>query len=223
MPAADRVEAWERRAEVPLLLLAAAFLVAYAWPVLDKSIDPGIRSSLRLVSWTVWGAFAIDLAIRLWLAKGLRLRYAVSHWYDVAMVLLPLLRPLRLLRMLTILRMFDRTGARASAGRVGIYVGGASTMLVFLAALATLDAESRNPDASITTYGDALWWAAVTTTTVGYGELYPVTTEGRFVAVGLMLVGIGLIGSVTAMVVTVLTSHVENAQEHGDGDVTAGR
>lgn len=208
-----RVEAWERRSEIPLLLLALAFLGAYAWPVLDSSIDPGLVPTLRLINWTVWGAFAIDLAIRLWLAKGERVRYALSRWYDVAMVLLPLLRPLRLLRLLTLLRMLDRTGARASAGRIGIYVGGASTMLVFLAALAVLDAESRSPEANITTYGDALWWAAVTTATVGYGDFFPVTTEGRFVAVGLMLVGIGLIGSVTAMVVTALTAHVENAQQ----------
>lgn len=209
----ERVRAWERRTEVPLVLLALAFLVAYAWPVLDKSVDPGIRSSLRLVSWTVWGAFAIDLVIRLWLARGERFRYAVTHWYDVAMVLLPLLRPLRLLRLLTLIRMLDRTGARASAGRVGIYVGVSSTMLVFLAGLAVLDAESRSPDANITTYGDAVWWAVVTTTTVGYGDFYPVTTEGRLVAVGLMLVGIGLIGTATAIVVTALTQRLENVSE----------
>jgi voltage-gated potassium channel len=213
MPTANRLQRWERRSEIPLLLLALAFLAAYAWPVLDTGIDPGIRSSLRLVSWTVWGAFAVDLAIRLLLAKGERARYALAHWYDVAMVLLPLLRPLRLLRMLTLLRMLDRTGARASAGRVGIYVGVSSTMLVFLAALAVLDAESRRSDANITTYGDALWWAAVTTTTVGYGDFYPVTTEGRFVAVGLMLVGIGLIGTATGIVVAALTERVEHANE----------
>jgi voltage-gated potassium channel len=86
-------------------------------------------------------------------------------------------------------------------------------MLVFLAALAVLDAESRNAGANITTYGDALWWAAVTTTTVGYGDYYPVTTEGRLVAVGLMIVGIGLIGTATGLVVTMLTERVDRAQQ----------
>lgn len=202
------VERWERRSEVPLVLLAIAFLVAYAWPVLDKSIDPHLESSLRLVSYTVWVAFAVDFAVRLWLAKGKRASYALSHWYDVAMVILPMLRPLRLLRLLTLLRLLDRTGARAAAGRAGIYVGVSSVMLVLLAALAALDAESGHPGANITNYGDALWWAAVTTTTVGYGDFYPVTTEGRFVAVGLMIVGIGLIGSVTGIVVSMLTERV---------------
>jgi voltage-gated potassium channel len=107
---ATRVEAWERRAEIPLVLLALAFLVAYAWPVLDRDLAPDLHERLRLVSWTVWGAFAIDLAVRLWLASGQRLRYAAAHRYDVAMVLLPLLRPLRLLRLLTLIRLLDRTG-----------------------------------------------------------------------------------------------------------------
>ncbi|HEY1135202.1 MAG TPA: hypothetical protein VGE77_11570 [Nocardioides sp.] len=73
-----RVEAWERRIEVPLLALALAFLVAWAWPVLDPRLDPDLRTLLRTVSWTVWAAFAVDLAIRLRLARDRR-RYALQH------------------------------------------------------------------------------------------------------------------------------------------------
>src|SRR5690349_19524295 len=58
------VEKWERRSEVPLILLALAFLVAYAWPVLDPRLDPSTRTVLDALSWTVWGAFAVDLLIR---------------------------------------------------------------------------------------------------------------------------------------------------------------
>ena len=64
----DRVERWERQVEIPLLLLATAFLVAYAWPVVDPRMDAGIRSFLVAVSWTVWGAFAVDFGIRVWLS-----------------------------------------------------------------------------------------------------------------------------------------------------------
>src|SRR5207248_6212190 len=52
----------------------------------------------------------------------------------------------------------------------------------------------------IQSIGDALWWAVVTTTTVGYGDVSPVTGEGRLIAVGLMIVGIGFIGVFTATV-----------------------
>lgn len=72
------VERWEGRAEIPLLLLALAFLVAYAWPVLDPRPDPTLDLFLGIVSWTVWAAFAIDFVVRIALARGRR-RYALAH------------------------------------------------------------------------------------------------------------------------------------------------
>ena len=202
------VERWERRAEVPLILLALAFLVAYAWPVLDPRLDPDARTFLNAVSWTVWGAFAVDLLIRLVLAED-RARYALSHWYDVALVALPLLRPLRLLRLLALVRILDRSVSANLAGRVLVYVGGAAALAVGLGALAVLDAERDAPEANITSFGDALWWASTTVTTVGYGDRYPVSTEGRVVAVVLMVVGIGVVGAVTASVASWILGRVE--------------
>lgn len=193
------VERWEGRAEVPLLLLAGAFLIAYAWPVLDPNLDASTRSFLTAVSWTVWGAFAIDFLVRLFLAEH-RIPYAVHHWYDIALIALPLLRPLRLLRVLALVRVLDRSAADSFAGRALVYVGGAAAISCGLGALAVLDVERGAPDANIQTFGDALWWAATTVTTVGYGDRFPVTATGRIVAVVLMLVGIGVVGTVTASV-----------------------
>ena len=91
----SRVQRWESRTEIPLVLLALAFLVAYAWPILDPGIDRTARDVLVAVSWTVWAAFALDFAVRITLAEA-RGRYVLRHWYDVALVALPMLRPLRL-------------------------------------------------------------------------------------------------------------------------------
>ncbi len=203
-----RVERWERRAEVPLSLLALAFLVAYAWPVLDRRLDRDLLAFLDLVSWTVWVAFLLDFLARLWLSDG-RVRYAVAHWYDVALILLPMLRPLRLLRVLALARVLNRSAASSLAGRVGAYVGGIAVSAVFLGAIAVLDAEADAPDANITTLGDALWWACTTVTTVGYGDRYPVTTAGRLVAVALMIVGVGVVGTVTATVAALFVAQVQ--------------
>lgn len=202
------VERWERRSEVPLILLAVAFLIAYAWPVLDPRLDPNTRTVLDALSWTVWGAFALDLLIRLVLADDRR-AYAVRHWYDVALVALPLLRPLRLLRLLALVRILDRSAANNLAGRVLVYVAGAASVAVGLGALAGLDAERAAKEANIKTIGDALWWACTTVTTVGYGDKYPVTTEGRIVGVVLMIVGIGVVGAVIASVTSWIMSRVE--------------
>ncbi len=209
--AITRVERWERRAEVPLILLALAFLVAYAWPVLDPRLSPDAVDFFKWVSWTVWVAFAVDLIVRLALAEA-RGEYALRHWYDVALVTLPLLRPLRLLRLLALLRILDRSAASNLAGRVMVYVSAVAAMSVGLGALAILDAEHEASGANITTFGDALWWATTTVTTVGYGDRFPVTTEGRLIAAVLMVVGIGLVGSVTASIATWLLARVAAEQ-----------
>ena len=206
-----RVEAWERRLEVPLLLLAAAFLVSYAWPVIDPAISPDWRSTLTVISWAVWAAFAVDFGVRLYLADH-RFGYARTHWYDVALIVLPMLRPLRLLRLLAFARILNRTAAGSLVGKVSTYVVGTAVMAVGLGAVAVLDAEQDAEGANITSFGDALWWATTTVTTVGYGDRFPVTTSGRFVAVALMLVGIAAIGAVTAGVAAWLVAQVESDQ-----------
>lgn len=210
-PCMTRVERWERRSEIPLLLLAAAFLVAYAWPVLDPRMDPELATILTVTSWTVWIAFAVDFAIRLALADD-RWPYARSHWYDVALIALPMLRPLRLLRLLALARILNRSVASSLVGRVGTYVFGASLMASVLGALAMLDAEQDAEGANIRTFGDALWWAAATVTSVGYGDKYPTTPTGRFIGLALMIVGIATVGAVTASIAAWMVAQVQRDQ-----------
>jgi len=194
------------------MLLAVAFPVAYVWPILDPRMDPGTRSFLIVVSWTIWAAFGVDLVIRLALAAE-RGSYALRHWYDLALILLPLVRPLRLLRLIVLARILDRSVGDTVAGKTLVYVSGAATLATGLAAVAVLDAERGAPRANIQTFGDALWWAASTVTSVGYGDRYPVTTEGRVVAFALMLVGIGLVGTVMASVATWMLARTAKADQ----------
>lgn len=203
-----RVERWERRAEVPMLLLSFAFVGAYAWTVIDPTLSPTLESFLVAVSWTTWFAFAVDFVIRIALAEH-RLRYILRHWYDVFLVALPMFRALRLLRILGTLRILNRVFQQRLIGRTGAYVVVASVFCIFFGSLAVLDVEQEAPDSQITSFGDALWWAVVTSTTVGYGDLYPVTAAGRAVAVGLMILGIALLGAVTASMAAWLVSAVE--------------
>lgn len=209
---ASRLERWTDATEWPLMLAAVAFLGAYAWPILDPDLPTGVALACTTVTWLAWVAFAGDYAARVVLAPDRR-RYVVRHLHDLAVIVLPLLRPLRLLRLVTVIGALNRRAGSSLRGRVVVYVTGGTTLLAAVAALAMLDAERAAPGANITTIEDALWWSVTTITTVGYGDRYPTTTTGRVIAVGLMLAGIALLGVVTATLASWLIDRVsaENA------------
>ena len=79
-------------------------------------------------------------------------------------------------------------------------------ILVFTIAFFVLQAEQGNPHANITTYSNAVWWAFVTITTVGYGDYYPVTNAGRFCALILMFAGLGIIGVLSSYLASTFIS-----------------
>jgi voltage-gated potassium channel len=214
----SRVERWERSAQLPLMAVSVLFVAAYAWPILDPGLDPDLVSLCSLVVWLTWGVLVLELVIRFAAAVD-KWRFVRKHPLDIAAVILPVLRPLRLLRLLTLLNVLNRYAGSSFRGRVGIYLASSVSLIVFMASLAILDAE-RDGNGPIKTFGDALWWALATITTVGYGDMFPVTTEGRFVAAGLMFCGIGVLGVVTATFASWLVERVEQIEEIDEG-VTA--
>jgi len=214
----SRVERWERSAQLPLMVVSLLFVAAYAWPILDPGLDPSLVRLCSTVVWLTWGVLVMELVVRFAAAPD-KWRFARKHPLDIAAVILPVLRPLRLLRLLTLLDVLNRYAGSSFRGRVGIYLGASVSLIVFMGSLAILDAE-RDANGPISTFGDALWWALATITTVGYGDVYPVTTEGRFVAAGLMFCGIGVLGVVTATFASWLVERVEEIEEIEEG-VTA--
>lgn len=206
---------WEQVTEWPLMVAAVAFLAAYAVPILDPDLPSWMLDLCRWMSWITWGLFALDLVVRLCLADE-RLHYLARHWYDVLVIALPLLRPSRLLRLIPLLSVLNRRAQTRLRGRVAIYVAGGASLLAFCAALAVLDAERSHPNANITDFGDAIWWAVTTMTTVGYGDRYPVTGVGRLAAFGLMVGGIALLGTVTATLASWLVEAVAAEKEQAE-------
>lgn len=213
-----RVAAWERRVEWWLTGLAVLFLVGYAWSVLDPSLGPAGRDALELLLTGTWVLFGADYLVRLWLAER-RWRFVGRHLLDLAILLLPMFRPLRVLRLLTVISVLHRALRDDVRGRVAIYVASTVALVGFVAALAVLDAERNAPDASITTFGDAVWWTLTTISTVGYGDRYPVTVEGRIVAGSLMVAGIALLGVVTASIASWFVENLRRAGEQVADDV----
>ncbi|AIY00972.1 hypothetical protein ART_1373 [Arthrobacter sp. PAMC 25486] len=209
------LERWERAAEWPLIVISVLFLAAYSVQVLASG------TAVKVAGWfmaVTWGLFLVDYVVSLWLAPR-RLSWFFRHLHELAIVVLPMLRPLRLLRLVTLIGVLQRVAGNALRGRVATYVVAASGLLVYIGALAMYDAEKASPEASIKSFGDAAWWAIVTITTVGYGDLSPSTGTGRVIAVGLMIGGIALLGIVTATLASWLVEKV-SAEDSNSQAVT---
>jgi len=122
-------------------------------------------------------------------------------WADL-LACTPQLRIFRLFRIVRAVRLMRRFGVKKMVNEV-VYNRASSALYitVFLiilvaetAALTVLKAESQNPDANLVNAGDAVWWVFVTLTTVGYGDFYPTTADGRIIGIFVMFSGVALIG-----------------------------
>jgi voltage-gated potassium channel len=201
----------------PLLVLAILWLPVLIIPIVSTP-SPALAESLAGIDYFVWAMFVVEYMVKLYLAPE-RWRFVRTHLIDLIVIVIPFLRPLRLARLLRILKLARVATVLAevlSRGRKILTHKGlhfvllAAVLIVVAAAGLEVLFEAPARGSNIHNFADAIWWAVVTVTTVGYGDRYPVTAEGRGVAVVLMLVGIGLVGTVTA---TVASYFVEQGQQ----------
>lgn len=182
-----------------LTILALLFLFAFSYPAFDPSISRETESKLDFAQWIIWGAFAADFVLGLISSKNKK-DYLLKHPLDVAAVALPFLRPLRLLRVISFGGLALQKIAVGKHVTITIKVFLVSIFLAFISAVQITVSERGVEGSNIKNLGDGLWWAITTITTVGYGDRFPTTSEGKFLAVGLMIVGISLMGVITASV-----------------------
>jgi voltage-gated potassium channel len=201
-------ELWRKWTEWPLVGVAVVFLVTFSIQVI-ADVPAKDAGDYDAIIWATWAVFVVDYVVNLVLAER-RGRWFIRNLHEAAILALPMLRPLRLLRLLFILRITHRAAGRALRGRVLTYALGAAVLLTYIAALAVLDAEQNVPGSKIHTIGDAWWWACVTISTVGYGDLYPVTLEGRLVGIALMIGGVAVIGLVAGSMASWIIDQVGN-------------
>ncbi|MEN8652855.1 potassium channel family protein [Streptomyces sp. 21So2-11] len=192
----SRAQRWEQRSEIPLLVASLLFLAAYAVRVLAHGLPPAWQSVCLAVTVGTWAAFALDYLVR-WRLDGRRLGFVRAHWLDTVVLALPLLRPLRMVRVYTAVQRRRARPRLSLHTRVITYAGLTALLLGFAGALTVYQQERGAPDATIRTFGDAAWWTCATLATVGYGDVAPVTPLGRLVAAGLMGCGLALLGAVT--------------------------
>ncbi|MFC1912508.1 potassium channel family protein [Chloroflexota bacterium] len=182
----------ERLTELPLLILAFIMIPLLVGPLLWK-LSPSEEAVFLTLDWFIWAIFAIDLAIKLVVAPH-RLAYLKRHWLEVLVVVIPFLRPLRILRVF-IFGSRAWVGTRRLVNVDFLLVYGIGLVIVAATVVASVEG---GEGASIRSFPDAFWWAMATITTVGYGDMVPISTVGRAMGYVLMLGGIAFFSGITA-------------------------
>lgn len=196
----SRYNAFIARHEVAWELSFAALAIFYV----ALAVVPDTETWIVPLEWAITIVFAVEFATRIWAAPSRR-AYFRGHWIDLVALVPPArwLRTLRLLRLLRLVRAFAGFGrALSSVERLAQHRGLIWLLLAWAAVMVItslgLYAAEHGINEAVKEPIDALWWGIATMTTVGYGDVYPVTPEGRLFASGLMILGIGLFAAVTA-------------------------
>lgn len=202
---------WDNATTWPMVILSLVFLVAYSYWILDDQPFQGrVDIAVLLVMVFTYIAFITDFFVRLHLS-GKRWRFVRANIIDLTSLLLPLLRPLLLLEYLGRLRWFRHNSGSSVRARIIVYATGSSILFIYVVSLSVYACERHAPGATIVSFGDAMWWAMCTVSTVGYGDVVPVTVPGRMFAVLLMLGGMAIVGAATATIVSAMGERISVA------------
>lgn len=190
------------------MLILCFFALAALTAQVAINLAPGTRRILELADYFVCLFFLFDFGASLLRAPDRRQYMLTWGWLDLlssipALDLARWGRAARIVRIFRVLRGLRATRLlaglvvqrRAESGFLAATL--VAILLVVICSIAVLQFET-SPEANIKTADDAIWWALTTITTVGYGDRFPTTGEGRFVAVILMCAGVGLFGTFSA-------------------------
>jgi voltage-gated potassium channel len=216
-----------------LTLLSLGVMVLLVLPV-----SPAVRDALTFYDNLICVVFLVDFAYNL-SGSHPRSQYFVRNrgWLDLlgsipSFGVLPFTALFRLARLSRLARILRAIRGKQQKDLVRDVIANRSQYALFITLLLVvivltvgsvlvLQFESASPDANIATGGDALWWAFVTLTTVGYGDRFPVTQLGRATAVAVMLAGIGLIGALASLLASVLVTGDDDEEASESTDVSA--
>ncbi|WP_022893176.1 potassium channel family protein [Agromyces subbeticus] len=209
---------WEEHTTVALVVLGLAFIVAYSLLVLIRELPTLAVLGLSLVIVITWVVFLADLVVRIALTpRGDRWHFLWTHPVDVMSALLPVFRAFRVLALLREVPYLQRGSGSAVRANIVIYAACYAALFIYFISLATLAAERDAAGATITSFGDAIWWAFVTIATVGYGDTYPITVTGRIYAVLLMAGGVAIVGTASATIISLINERIGVARR-GNAD-----
>ena len=214
----SKLVTWRKWTDIPLLIVAIGSLPLLLLEIISHRLTSGDKTFLLIVNLTVFLAYAVDYVVE-FLVTPEKGRYVRSEWSSLliviaqlfailpAMSFLGFLRGARALRVVSsFTRIIGISMASRSQGRQILkkratsFAFGLAGFTLITSAVGFTLAEDVGKDGRIQSFFDALWWSGATITTVGYGDIYPITAAGRIIAIFTMLVGISTLAVVTARI-----------------------
>lgn len=208
-----------RYSDTFLLVLALIDLFILAVSFFDRTTE----SNLIFYVWQIFVTvmFAIDFAVK-YVTSESKKGYLKENWWQVIVIFFPFLRAIRIFLRIFVLSYRIRDNIKTLLVERGIAILFAFMVLVaFIFSIVILVIEKSSPQANITTIERAIWWAFSTISTVGYGDQYPVTMLGKFVAIILMFVGIALVAIFTAQFAAMIIESDKQINKEEQRDVKA--
>lgn len=194
----------------PTLILSLIYTLAFIYPVFHYPTPSAIKTFCSWTNHIVWALFAVDYLIMLKLATNKK-KFVKAHIFELLLVALPFVRLLRPLRAVMFISQAGFRSRRQLLKNLWWVVALASILMIIIMGAAILDIERTVPGSNIKTPADAIWWAFITITTVGYGDKFPVSTEGRFVASFLIIFGVVMLATITgALAAWILEQKIED-------------
>lgn len=186
---------WINATSLALGLAGLIYLGTYAGSVISSQ-GSFTWYLAETTSNVIWSLFLLDAVIKFFGRKTFR-SFIKESWFDLVCLMVPFFRFLRALRVIFAVRGVSAIFV-TRMHRTGAYLAALVPIIWFGSAIAVLDAERGQSGSSINDLPSAMWWSISTMTTIGFGD-YPQTLEGRFIAVVLMVSGIGLFSAAAGM------------------------
>lgn len=182
---------------MPTLVLSLIYTASFVYPIYWYPVGHSVKVICLIINYLTWAAFAFDYVIQYTLAPHKK-KFFKAHIFELILVAIPFFRPLRALRALVFTTQASIRSKKAFIKSIPVVMTGAAIVMIVIMGAAILDIERNAHGSNIHTPMDALWWGLVTITTIGYGDKFPVTTEGRLVAAVLIIFGVAMISTLTA-------------------------
>jgi len=200
---ATRRATYEKWSAIPVFLLGALFLVG----LVEVAMESGDTSTGQVLMGVAWIGFVVDLIIT-WILDDDPRSFPRRHWFAILAVLVPIFRALLVFYIFVRLA----RGRTRLQSRIQYYAAYLTILVITFGAVLVLAAERNYPGSNIHTYGEAVWWACVTVTTVGYGDYVPVSPTGRAIATLMLFNGVAIISVITATVSSRFVSNPDKGE-----------